>query len=239
MMKSFLEKRVHTRMFSIGGIAASSLIVLFIFTSKPAARMSTHSLLCLGDSYTIGESVEAYENFPKQSVLLLNNDGYNFNAPEIIAMTGWTTDELEDAIDETDLKNSFDFVTLLVGVNDQYRGRKVEEYKPRFESLLKRAIQFANGQSSRVIVLSIPDWGVTPFAKDRDPGRIAQQINSYNEVNKQLALEYKVEYIDITASTREAISDRSLVASDGLHPSAKEYSKWAAKIYLAVKEQLH
>ena len=238
MMKSFLEKRVDTRMFSLGGIA-SSLIVLFIFTSKPAVRMSSHSLLCLGDSYTIGESVEANENFPSQSVRLLNNNGYNFNVPEIIALTGWTTDELEDAINKSDLENSFDFVTLLVGVNDQYRGRKVEEYKPRFESLLKRAIQFANGQSSRVMVLSIPDWGVTPFAKDQDSEKIAQQINSYNEVNKQLALEHKVVYIDITASTREAISNPGLVAPDGLHPSAKEYAKWAAKIYLAVKEQLH
>ena len=238
MMKSFLGKRMYTRMFSLGGIA-SSLIVLFIFTSKPVVRMSSHSLLCLGDSYTVGESVEANENFPMQSVRLLSKEGYNFNAPEIIAMTGWTTDELEDAIDKSDLKNSFDFVTLLVGVNDQYRGRKVEEYKPRFESLLTRAIQFANSRSTRVIVLSIPDWGVTPFAKDRDPGKITQQINSYNEVNKQLALEHNVTYIDITTSTREAIADRSLVAPDGLHPSAKEYAKWAAKIYLAIKEQLH
>jgi lysophospholipase L1-like esterase len=154
-------------------------------------------------------------------------------------MTGWTTDELEDAIDKSNVKDSFEFVTLLVGVNDQYRGRKVEEYKPRFESLLKRAIQLANDQSSRVIVLSIPDWGVTPFAKDRDRGKIAEQINSYNEVNKQLSLEHSVRYIDITTSARDAISDRTLVAPDGLHPSAKEYAKWAAKIYLAIKEQLH
>ena len=201
--------------------------------------MSSHSLLCLGDSYTIGESVNANENFPSQSVRLLTNDGYGFNAPEIIAKTGWTTDELESAIDKSGVKNSFDFVTLLVGVNDQYRGRKVEEYKPRFASLLARAIQFANGQPSRVFVLSIPDWGVTPFAKDRDREKIAEQINSYNEVNKQLALEHSVRYIDITTSTREAINDRSLLAPDALHPSAKEYAKWAAKIYLAIKEQLH
>jgi lysophospholipase L1-like esterase len=238
MMKSFEPTGMYSRVFSVGGIV-SGLIVLFIFTSKPPVRMSSHSLLCLGDSYTIGESVNANENFPSQSVRLLTNDGYNFNAPEIIAMTGWTTDELEDAIDKSNVKDSFEFVTLLVGVNDQYRGRKVEEYKPRFESLLKRAIQLANGQSSRVIVLSIPDWGVTPFAKDRDRGKIAEQINSYNEVNKQLSLEHSVRYIDITTSTRDAISDRTLVAPDGLHPSAKEYAKWAAKIYLAIKEQLH
>jgi lysophospholipase L1-like esterase len=200
--------------------------------------MSSYSLLCLGDSYTIGESIETNENFPRQSIRMLNADGYDFDAPKVIAMTGWTTDELEDAIKESDVKNSFDFVTLLIGVNDQYRGRKVEEYKPQFESLLKRAIQFANGESSRVIVLSIPDWGITPFARDRDRETIAQQINSYNEVNKQLALAYRVKYIDITSGAREAITDPGLVAVDGLHPSAKEYAKWSEKIYLAIKEQL-
>jgi lysophospholipase L1-like esterase len=237
-MKSHLARRTHSRVFSITGII-SSLLVLFIFTSKPAVRMPSYSLLCLGDSYTIGESVEANENFPTQSVRLLNKEGNHFDAPEIIAMTGWTTDELKDAIDKSHVKKSFDFVTLLVGVNDQYRGRTVEEYKPQFESLLTQAIQFANGHSSKVIVLSIPDWGVTPFAKDRDPEKIAQQINSYNEVNKQLAREHNVKYIDITTSTREAAGDPALVAPDGLHPSAKEYAKWAAKIYLAIKEQLH
>ena len=228
---------MYSRVFSISGIL-SGLIVLFIFTSKPAGRMSSYSLLCLGDSYTIGESVEPNENFPKQSVRLLNNDGYDFEAPEIIATTGWTTNELEDALKKSAVKNSFDFVTLLIGVNNQYRGITVEEYKPQFESLLKRAIQLANGQPSRVIVLSIPDWSVTPFAKDLDREKIAQQINSYNEVNQQLALEHHVNYIDITTSTREAISDLSLVAADGLHPSAKEYAKWAEKIYLAIKGQL-
>jgi lysophospholipase L1-like esterase len=238
MMKCFEATRIYARVFSVGGII-SGLILLFTFTSKPAVRMSSHSLLCLGDSYTIGESVDANENFPTQCVRLLKNNGYDFNTPEIIARTGWTTDELEHAIDNSNANKSFDFVTLLIGVNDQYRGGNIEDYKPRFESLLNRAVQFTNGQSARVIVLSIPDWGVTPFAKDRDSEKIAQQINSYNEVNKQLAQKHKVGYIDITESTREAISDPSLVAPDGLHPSAKEYAKWAAKIYLAVKEQLH
>ena len=163
-MKSFEATRMHIRLFSVSGIV-TGLIVLFTFTSKPAERMPSHSLLCLGDSYTIGESVEANENFPTQSVRLLNEEGNHFNAPVIIAMTGWTTDELENAIDKSNVKNSFDFVTLLVGVNDQYRGRNVEDYAPRFESLLTRAIQFVNGQSSRVIVLSIPDWGVTPLLR--------------------------------------------------------------------------
>jgi lysophospholipase L1-like esterase len=237
MMKSFVAKRMFTGMFSVGGIV-SGLIVLFIFTSKPAVRMSSRSLLCLGDSYTIGESVEANENFPRQSIRLLSNEGYDFRAPEIIATTGWTTDELEDAINKTEVNSYFDFVTLLIGVNDQYRGRKIEEYKPRFESLLTRAIHLANGLPSRVIVLSVPDWGATPFAKDRDRKKIAKEINAFNDVNKQLALEHGTIYIDITSDTREAINDSSLVAADGLHPSAKEYAKWAAKISLAIKGQL-
>jgi len=236
-MKSYLARRRYSSLYSLGGVA-SGLLVLFIFTSKPAARMPSNSLLCLGDSYTIGESVQLSENFPMQSVRMLNNAGYDFGSPAIIATTGWTTDELEDALKKTAVNPSFDFVTLLIGVNDQYRGRKIEQYKPRFESLLTQAIQLANGNPSRVIILSIPDWGATPFARDRDRKKISQQINEFNDVNKQLALEHGTIYIDITSDTREAINDPSLVASDGLHPSAREYAKWAAKISRAIEGQL-
>src|SRR5512143_3208950 len=144
------------------------LLVLVIFTSKPATSMSSYSMLCLGDSYTIGESVLPNENVPYQSVRLLKNAGYDFKNPEIVARTGWTTDELANGIKDQPLKNSYDFVTLLIGVNNQYRGRPVEEYIPQFESLLKQAIEFTNGKPGHVMVLSIPDWSATPFAKDRD-----------------------------------------------------------------------
>jgi lysophospholipase L1-like esterase len=195
-------------------------------------------MLCLGDSYTIGESVLPNENFPYQSVRLLKNAGYDFKNPEIVARTGWTTDELANGIKDQPLKNSYDFVTLLIGVNNQYRGRPVEEYIPQFESLLKQAIEFTNGKPGHVMVLSIPDWSATPFAKDRDRMAIAKEIDTYNDANRNISLVYHANYIDITPGTREALSDHTLVAADGLHPSVKEYAKWAERIYVAVKAQL-
>ncbi len=214
------------------------LALLLIFTSKPGIMQSAHTLLCLGDSYTIGESVQPSENFPSQTISLLRKGGYAFHDPEIVAKTGWTTDELQDAIDKHSFKDSYDFVTLLIGVNNQYREKPVENYKPEFESLLKQAIQFANGKANRVIVLSIPDWGVTPFAGDRDTKRIAIEIDNYNSANKAIAERYKVSYIDITPSTREALNDRSLIASDGLHPSAKEYAKWSEPLSSLIKSMI-
>lgn len=164
-------KRISSAVFSLNGFIPC-FVLLLIFTSKHGIMQSTHTLLCLGDSYTIGEMVLPAENFPNQTVSLLRKDGYTFEDPEIVAKTGWTTDELWAAIDKHPFKDSYDFVTLLIGVNNQYRGRTVEDYKPGFESLLKQAIQFANGKAEHVIILSIPDWSVTPFAGDRDTKQI-------------------------------------------------------------------
>jgi lysophospholipase L1-like esterase len=127
---------------------------------------------------------------------------------------------------------------LLIGVNNQYRGRTVENYKPEFENLLKQAIQFAGNKSNHVVVVSIPDWGATPFAAGRDRMQIAKAIDEYNAANKSIAEKYKVNYIDITPGTREALTDLSLVAGDGLHPSAKEYARWAEKIAAMIKQNL-
>lgn len=190
----------------------------------------SYTYLALGDSYTIGEQVDPRLNFPSQVTASLRKHGFDFSPPEIIAKTGWTTDELADAIKNAALKPSYDFVTLLIGVNNQYRGRKVEEYIPEFESLLKQAIHFAGNKADHVIVLSIPDWGVTPFARDRNRVRVASEINAYNAANKLMATRYKVHYIDITPWTREAATDHSLLACDSLHPSDKEYKRWAAEI---------
>ena len=198
----------------------------------------TYSYLALGDSYTIGQSVLASENFPSQTVQLLNQQNYNFKSPEILATTGWTTDELQTNINNHVFAPPYDFVSLLIGVNNQYRGRTVENYKPEFESLLKQAIQFAGGNANRVIVVSIPDWGVTPFANGRDRAQIAKEIDDYNAANKYISEIYKVYYIDITPGSREAATDLSLVAGDGLHPSAKEYAKWAQKVFAVIKQQL-
>ena len=201
-------------------------------------QKKAYSYLALGDSYTIGQSVLPSENFPNQTVQLLNQQNYNFKSPEILATTGWTTDELQNNINSRTFTPPYDFVSLLIGVNNQYRGRSVENYKPEFESLLKQAIQFAGGNTNRVIVVSIPDWGVTPFANGRDRAQIAKDIDDYNAANKYISVIYKVNYIDITPGSREAATDLLLVAGDGLHPSAKEYAKWAQKVFAAIKQQL-
>lgn len=186
--------------------------------------------LALGDSYTIGESVPVTENFPYQATQILRRNGVNIAAPEIIAKTGWTTDELQKAINQYHFRTEYDFVTLLIGVNNQYRGRPVSEYEPEFENLLKQAIAFAGNNPSHVAVLSIPDWGITPFAEGRDRKQVATEIDTYNAANKRIAEKYKVHYIDITPWTREADTDLTLLAADGLHPSGKEYKRWAEQV---------
>lgn len=209
-------------------------------TSPPMEKKYTY--LALGDSYTIGESVPANDNFPNQTVSLLNSSQSNFQPARVIARTGWTTDELEAGIAAANaadpLLSSYDFVSLLIGVNNQYRGRLVEDYKPQFEALLKKAIQFADGKADHVIVLSIPDWGVTLFAQGRDRQQIAREIDAYNAANKSIAQQYGVYYVDITPGTREAANDTTLLAGDGLHPSGKEYAKWAKAVAEIIKSEL-
>ena len=199
---------------------------------------TSYTFLALGDSYTIGESVPGPDNFPNQTVQQLKTLGYDFKPAQIVAKTGWTTDELQEKINTTTFTPPYHIVTLLIGVNNQYRGRTVDEYKPEFESLLQQAIQFADGKADHVIVLSIPDWGVTPFASGRDKEQIAKEIDAYNSANKSISEQYKVHYIDITPWTREAATDPSLVAGDGLHPSTKEYKRWAEKLSLIIKRHL-
>jgi lysophospholipase L1-like esterase len=200
--------------------------------------MHLYNYLALGDSYTIGEAVMLHRNFPYQVVQLLRNAGYDFHAPEIIAKTGWTTDELEEAMKHYRLLSKYDFVTLLIGVNNQYRGRQAIEYKEQFESLLQKAIELANGKKEHVIVVSIPDWGVTAFAENSDREKIAREIDVFNGINKAVSIQYKVQYVEITEGSREGKNDPSLVAGDRLHPSDKEYAKWATKVAEVITAQL-
>lgn len=197
--------------------------------------------LALGDSYTIGEMVNAPDNFPNQTAALLGNDSLNVKT-RIIARTGWTTDELEAGIINANnlepLKNNYDFVTLLIGVNNQYRGRPVDAYKPEFERLLSKAIYYTGNRPERLVVLSIPDWGVTPFAEGRDREKIKREIDAYNAANREIADRYNIYYIDITAWTREAASDITLLAEDKLHPSGKEYKRWAEKLSFYFKSKI-
>jgi lysophospholipase L1-like esterase len=196
----------------------------------------TYSYLALGDSYTIGESLPLEDNFPHQTVDLLQKKGISITDPEIVAMTGWTTDELMDAISKRSLKSKYDYVSLLIGVNNQYRGRDIATYQKEFEQLLLQAIQFAGDNPQHVFVLSIPDWGVTPFAEGRDRATIASEIDQLNFVNKKISEKYKVHYIGITDGNREVKQDLSLLAEDRLHPSKKEYARWAEKLRSAIEQ---
>lgn len=191
-----------------------------------------YSYLALGDSYTIGEQVLAEDNFPNKTVQLLKD---KINIPKIIATTGFTTDELNAAIDAADISTAYDIVSLLIGVNNQYRGRSVKNFEIEFEHLLQRAIQFTGNKPNHVFVLSIPDWGVTPFAVEQDRKKIANEIDEYNTVCKSVAKKLSTHYIDITASQRVDGDKKEYLVTDHLHPSGKEYAKWAAQLATAIK----
>ncbi len=196
------------------------------------------SLLALGDSYTIGESVPIYESFPYQTVQLLRKKGMNVHAAEIIAKTGWTTDELMDGIEKTTFVQPYDIVSLLIGVNNQYRGKDPSAYEQEFEKLLKKAIAFAGGNKQHVFVLSIPDWGATPFAASRDRVKIGKEIDLFNAINRKITEAAGIAYISITEGSREATSNPLLVAKDGLHPSGIEYGRWAKKLADVILQQV-
>ncbi|MBT8396769.1 MAG: SGNH/GDSL hydrolase family protein [Gemmatimonadetes bacterium] len=183
--------------------------------------------LALGDSYTIGESVEPFQRWPVQLAARLTNLGVPTEDPRIIARTGWTTDELSAGIVEAGIRGTYDIVSLLIGVNNQYRGRDLEEYRSEFLDLLSQAVAFAGGDPKKVLVLSIPDWGVTPFAEGRDRVGIATEIDAFNAVNRIESESAGVSYLDITPISREAASNPGLIADDGLHPSGAMYARWA------------
>lgn len=193
--------------------------------------------LALGDSYTIGESVSEAERWPNQLAELLRADGITLEVT-IIARTGWTTDELWQGMQAAKLEPPYDLVSLLIGVNNQYRRYDINEYHEQFVFLLNKSIEHAGRDHNRVIVLSIPDWGVTPFASGRDRGQIAKEINEFNLVNREGSEKAGVHYVDVMPSSREASNDISLIASDGLHPSDKMYSEWARLAYPEALEAL-
>jgi lysophospholipase L1-like esterase len=194
--------------------------------------------LALGDSYTIGESVGESERYPMQLARILREQKIEIADPEIIAVTGWTTDELNAGIDRANPQGTYSLVSLLIGVNNQYRGRSVEEFRTQFAALLKRAVGFAGGESNHVIVFSIPDWGVTPFAQGQDRGRIGRQIDQFNAVCRDECAKQNVTFIDITPISKRAAEDRTLVAEDGLHPSRKMYELWAHEALPAARAAL-
>jgi lysophospholipase L1-like esterase len=193
-------------------------------------------LLALGDSYTIGESVAANSRWPIQFVDSLQKRGVDCLQPRIIATTGWRTDNLKNAISRTKFKKGeeYNLVSLLIGVNNYYQGKSVESYAPEFEDLLKTAIQLAGGDKSSVFVISIPDYGYTPFGKEKQE-KISEGIDAYNAVNKSITEKYGVKYFNITDISRRGLSEPDLVAADGLHPSEKMYSQWVEVILSDIK----
>ena len=187
--------------------------------------------LALGDSYTIGEGIPEDGRWPAVLARALRAEGVALEDPRIIATTGWTTDELAAAIDAAEPLGEWDFVSLLVGVNNQYRGRSLENYREEFTTLLQRAIDFARGRAERVLVLAIPDWGVTPFgtASGRDVAQIARELDAFNATAAAICAAHGVAFVDIAPVARVRGAEAAMLAEDGLHPSAAMYALWAAQ----------
>lgn len=203
------------------------LIILFaqLFFNPPETKF-----LALGDSYTIGESVAEAERWPNQLAAKLK-----LAAPHIIATTGWRTDNLKDAIEAANLKPEYDLVSLLIGVNNQYQGKSIEIYEREFEELLQTSIKLAKGKKKNVFVVSIPDYGYTPFGKAKQE-KISEELDQYNAINKRIAAKYGVKYFNITEISRKGLEDAELIAGDGLHPSGKMYAQWVEVIYSGFKK---
>lgn len=192
--------------------------------------------LALGDSYTIGENVSEQERWPVQLVNMLRSADLDIDDPLIIAKTGWTTGELFDAIYAADPPTEFDLVSLLIGVNNQYRGLPLDQYRSEFTDLVERSISFARNDSKHVIVLSIPDWSITPFALDRDQSQISLEVNRFNEVNQDEANKLGVKYFNFSKPSRLFSSEPAMLAVDGLHPSGEMYKVWAERVFSYVKD---
>ena len=224
-------------------LLAFSAIMLFACTANPitietAMPTATPRFLALGDSYTIGESVDPSERWPVQLAAAIRADGVLLDDPTIIAQTGWTTSNLLAQIEASKPQGPFDLVTLLIGVNNQYQGKEIESYREEFGKLLDISIALAGGDPGRVVVLSIPDWSVTPFAEGRERDRIRSQINQFNLVNQTESLAAGAHYVDITPISRQAAEDSSLLAADNLHPSGKMYAAWVALLRPTISEIL-
>ncbi|HLO30050.1 MAG TPA: SGNH/GDSL hydrolase family protein [Anaerolineales bacterium] len=199
--------------------------------------MTAFRYLALGDSYTIGESVPVEDRWPHQLAKLLEAEGVQIEVT-IIARTGWTVDELWQGIQADPPKGTYDLVTLLIGVNNQYRGYPVNSYQEDFRFMLGKAIEYAGGNPNHVVILSIPDWGFTPFAAGRETKLISQQIEEFNAVNFAEARLSGVHYVDVTPISRGAVNDPGLIAADGLHPSGKMYALWAEKALPLIRDIL-
>ncbi|PWL28418.1 SGNH/GDSL hydrolase family protein [uncultured Roseivirga sp.] len=231
-------KKITLKLIAIGLIFCT-MACSSVSNSSSMNRKNNNSplnYLALGDSYTIGESVAESERWPVQLAERLRADGIAINDPKIIATTGWRTDQLKGAIEKDDeLLETYDLVSLLIGVNNQYQNRSVESFAPEFEELLQKSIELAGGNTNEVFVVSIPDYGKTPFGASKAE-KIAKELNEYNRVSKEICEKYKVEYFNITPISRQADPDAKLVAEDNLHPSGEQYRQWVESFYKEVKK---
>ena len=207
-------------------------IVLLSLTSvimKAQQSKPSNKYLALGDSYTIGESVAERDRWPNQLVASLHRHGIEFGKLTIIATTGWRTDDLKKAVTRAHLKNEYGLVSLLIGVNNQYQGKPADQYAVEFEDLLKTAIQLAGGKKENVLVVSIPDYGYTPFGKSKQ-AVISSAIDEFNGINNRITQGHGIKYVNITDISRNGLEQPALVAPDGLHPSGKMYALWVERI---------
>ena len=215
------------KLFTISMIAGLlTCLINIVPTMKTNNELKPLNYLALGDSYTIGESVEENERWPVQLADRLRSEGIDIHAPKIIATTGWRTDELKAAIEsDKELLESYDLVSLLIGVNNQYQGRSVESFAPEFEELLQIAIQLAGGEKDKVFVVSIPDYGKTPFGAAKAE-QIARELDQYNQASKEICSKLGVRYFNITPISRQDDPQGILVANDSLYPSGEQYKRW-------------
>jgi len=213
---------------SVGGC----VLAMTLGVGLASAYAGEIHILALGDSYTIGEGVAPADRWPDQLVAALRKSGSAVAAPEIIARTGWTTDELSAAMDRHVFHPPYDLVTLLIGVNNQYRGRDLDNYRSEFRALLERAITLAGSRPQRVVAVSIPDWGVTRFGRGsgRDVAQIARELDACNAANAEIAAALHVRYADVTPGSRAGGDHADMLVSDGLHPSAAMYRRWLEAI---------
>ncbi len=210
-----------------------SLVFFFVFGISMS--LYAQKYLALGDSYTIGESVLESERWPNQFAQIVKGTPLEVASVTIIAKTGWTTAELIEGIKKYKNTNRYNLVSLLIGVNNQYREQSIETFEEELVELIHTAINYCSKGKEGVFLVSIPDWGVTPFAKGRDSNKIAREIDAYNAIVLKQAKLFKIPFVDITPISKRAKTDESLLAEDKLHPSGKMYSLWVEKI----KKQLN
>jgi lysophospholipase L1-like esterase len=219
--------------------SSSQVVVPTVMTPAPTPLTGASvSYLALGDSYTIGEGVGPADRWPVQLAGLARSQGLALAEPDIIARTGWTTAELQAAIKVANNQKTYGLVSLLIGVNNQYRGQSMAVYRTEFRELLATAIHFAGGQAKHVVVLSIPDWGQSPYALGRDQARIATEIDQFNAVAHEECQHADVAFVDITPSTRSAAGDVRQFTTDGLHYTGTQMRRWAEQTLPVVDKLL-